>query len=241
MANGVYIGMSSAVASQRRLEIVANNIANANTVGYRQQRSVFQDFLVDTLDGSESTKGGTQITETVIDSQNGAMERTGNPLDVALEGEGYFAVRGPGGVMVTRGGNFRTQADGKLVDASGMEVLGGSPEAGFTPIFARPEEGPVSVAADGSVEQAGTTIAKIAVVTVDGSLRPTGGSHLAPQPGTLRGVPQPTVASGFLESSNVNPVRGMVELMEISQDYQSSQKLMSEFRRMDRAILGINR
>jgi flagellar basal body rod protein FlgG len=233
--------MSAAVAAQQRLEVVANNIANANTTGFRQQRVVFGEHLVRTLDGAPASKGFTAVDATVLDGTAGALTHTGNPLDLAIDGEGFFAVRGPQGLMVSRAGNFGLRPDGTLVDGSGMAVLGGSPEAGLSPIVVRPDGGPVSVGSDGTVSQDGTPLARIAIVTADGpGLTPTGGAHLQANPGALRSAAA-TLSTGHLESSNVNPVRGMVELVEVSHDYQSSQKLMSEFRKLDRAVMGIVR
>lgn len=241
MANGVYIGMSAAIAAQQRLEVVANNIANANTTGFRQQRVVFGEHLVRTLDGSPAQKGFTAVNATVLDASPGELHATGNPLDVAIEGDGFFALRGPQGLMVSRAGNFAMRPDGTLVDGSGFTVLGGSPEGGLTPIVVRPDGGPVSVGSDGTVSQDGTPLARIAIVTADGrGLQPTGGAHLQVAPGALRSA-DATLATGYLEGSNMNPVRGMVELVEVSHDYQSSQKLMSEFRKLDRAVMGIVR
>jgi flagellar basal-body rod protein FlgF len=241
VANGVYIGMSAAVAAQQRLEVVANNIANANTTGFRQQRVVFGEHLVRTLDGSPSSKGFTALDATVLDGSAGELQPTGNPLDVAIDGAGFFALRGPSGLMVSRAGNFGVRPDGTLVDGSGFAVLGGSPEEGLTPIVVRPDAGPVSVGSDGTVSQDGTPLARIAIVTADGpGLQPTGGAHLQVAPGALR-TAAATLHTGHLEGSNVNPVRGMVELVEVNHDYTTSQKLMSEFRKLDRAVMGVMR
>lgn len=242
MANSIYIAMSSALASQKRLDVVANNIANANTPGFRQQRVVFSEELVATFDGRPSEKGFTAVAEASLDTEAGELEHTGNPLDVAIDGDGYFVMRGANGLMVSRAGTFRTAADGTLVDGSGMPVLGGSIEDGLTPITTSPDGGRISVGADGTVAQGGTELARLAVVTSTGpGLSPTGGAHLSAPDGSLQSVDAPSVASGYVENSNVNPVRGMVELIEISHAYQTSQKLMNETRKLDRAVMTIVR
>lgn len=240
MANSTYIGMSSAIAAQRRLEVASHNLANANTVGFRQQRVVFQDFLVDTLDGSSAQKGFTAVTQTLVDRQAGVMEHTGNPLDLAIHGEGFFAVQGPQGVLLSRAGNFQVDVGGNLRDASGYPVLAGSPEQGFRPVLIRPEGGPVSVHADGSVEQDGTPLARIAVVNVDAAaVTPVGGAHLQAPPQALRLADASEVASGYLEGSNVNLVRGMVDLIEVNRDYHHATRMQSESRKLDAAILKV--
>jgi flagellar basal body rod protein FlgG len=234
--------MSSALAAEKRLEIAANNVANANTIGFRQQRPVFESFLVQTLDGSPSQKGGTAITETVVDRQAGELQQTGNPLDLAIEGDGFFVTRGAAGLMLTRAGNFEMSVDGTLIDPAGNPVLAGSPDEGFTEIIARPEGGPVRVGDDGSITQDGTPLATIAVVTADqAGLIPTGGAQLFAQPQSLVAVQPARVAVGYLEGSNVNPVRGMVELIAVSRDHQSAQKLMNQSRELDKAIINASR
>jgi len=237
VANSVYMGMSAALAAQRRLEVASNNVANVNTAGFRQQHVVFQDFLVQTLDGTPSQKGFTALTETVVDRSAGPMEQTGNPLDVAIRDDGYFVVEGPGGPLLSRAGSFQVTTDGQLVDASGYSVLSGNPDDGFSPVQTRPDAGPVRVTADGTVEQGGTPLAVLAVVTVDDSkVTPAGGAHLQ-APVEAMTATRADLAPGYLEGSNVNVVRGMVDLIEINRDYQTASKLMSESRKLDEAVI----
>ena len=107
MANGIYIGMSGAIAAQRRLDVVANNVANANTPGFRQQRAQFETFLVQTNDQRPIEKGFVAATATHTDDSAGAIMQTGNPLDVAIDGKGWFMVKDANGQsLLTRSGNF---------------------------------------------------------------------------------------------------------------------------------------
>lgn len=242
MANSVYMGMSAAIAAQKRLEVAANNIANTNTVGFRQQRVIFQDFLVETLDGNPSEKGFTSLTQTVVDRQSGELQHTGNPLDVALGSEGFFVMQGPQGVVMSRAGNFKLDVDGALVDASGYPVLSGSPEKGFVPVLTRPQGGPVSVNAEGMIEQGGTPLAQLAVVTVNATeLTALGGAHLTAPPAAMRSLENPDLAPGYLEGSNVNAIRGMVDLIEVNRDYHHATKAMAQSRKLDEAILKVAR
>jgi len=229
MANGIYIPMSGAMAAEKRLDVVAHNVANANTPGFRQQRVQFSSFLVDTGDGRPAEKGFVAIGEGRIDDTAGAIAQTGNPLDVAIDGAGYFVVQGPEGPLLTRNGALRMQADGTLVDAGNLPVLG----TNRAPIRLRPEGGQPSVGRDGTIGQDGTVVATMAVVTVDATrLQPVGDTHLRAAAADM----QPATASivgGALESSNVNPVRGLVELVQLTQDFQTQNRVMNEYRKLD--------
>ena len=110
---------------RERLEVVANNVANVNTAGFKQTRIAFQDFLVKEGPDGITDKGFSAMALTQTDLTAGGLQPTGNPLDVALSGPGFFMVRGPDGDTLTRNGSFRISADGTLVNANGMTVLGG--------------------------------------------------------------------------------------------------------------------
>lgn len=237
MANGIYIGMSGAMAAQRRLDIVANNVANASTPGFRQQRAQFEAFLVPTGDERPIQKGFVQMAQTAIDLTPGAIAPTGNPLDVAIEGRGFFVLDAPGGggdPLLSRAGNFRMASDGTLVDVMGNRVR--SEDGG--PVVLRPEGGSPSVGSDGSVSQDGTTIARIAIMDAPADkLTAAGDTHLRAAPGDLVAVTDARLQGGALESSNVNPVRGLVELVSLTQEFQTNQKVMGEYRKLDQKLL----
>jgi flagellar basal-body rod protein FlgF len=236
MANGIYIGMSGAIAAQRRLDIVANNVANASTPGFRQQRAQFQAFLIPTGDQRPIEKGYTGLAGTSVDDSAGVIAQTGNPLDVAIDGRGYFVVDSPSGPLVTRAGNFRLATDGTLVDVMGNAVS--STPAGNAPIRLRPEGGPPSVGSDGSITQDGTVVARLAVVDVAADrLTAVGDTHMRAAPADMQPMAAPRVMGGALEGSNVNPVRGLVELMLLTKDFQTNEKVMGEYRKLDQKLL----
>jgi flagellar basal-body rod protein FlgF len=233
MANGIYIPMSGAMAAEKRLDVVANNVANANTPGFRQQRVSFSSFMVATDDQRPAEKGFVGVAEGRVDLTPGSIATTGNPLDVALDGPGFFLVQGEGGPLLTRNGALRVRTDGTLVDGGNLPVLG----TNRAPIRLRPDGGQPSVGADGSVSQGGTTIATMAVVTVDPTrLQPVGDMHLRAAPEDMQPTATPVV-SGALESSNMNPVRGLVELVQLTQDFQTHHRLMNEYRKLDQKTL----
>ena len=221
------------LGSSARQEALANNVANANTPGFRQQRVAFESFLVDTNDQRPAEKGFVGVGEGRVDLTPGAITTTGNPLDVALDGPGFFMVQGEGGPLLTRNGALRMQGDGTLVDGGNLPVLG----TNRAPIRLRPDGGQPSVGRDGSITQDGTVVASLGIVTVDPTrLQPVGDMHLRAAPQDL--VPATTtVASGALESSNVNPVRGLVELVQLTQDFQTQNRVMNEYRKLDSKTL----
>ncbi len=239
MANGVYIPMSGAVAAQRHLNLVANNLANANTTGYKQLRPAFQEFLVRAAKTPATDKGFTAMTLTQVDNAVGPLQHTGNALDVAIDGPGFFLVQDGEETLATRAGNFRVRPDGVMVDGSGLPVLGGDPTAGPSPINVRPGGGTVSINQDGEVFQDGTNIARLALVTSD-TITPRGDSHYRME-GEARAVDGPRLAPGYLEGSNVNIIRGMVELIEVSRAFETQHKLMSQYRELDRRTQDIAR
>ncbi len=238
MANGIYIGMSGAIAAQRRLDVVANNVANANTTGFRQQRAQFESYLVPTGDQRPVEKGFVGLSNVYTDTQAGALQTTGNPLDMAVEGDGYFMVKGPSGnSLMTRAGNFHTDAEGTLTDAQGNAVLSGPLGAGG-PISLRPGGGQPSVGIDGTISQDGTVVATLALVDVDATkLQRMGDTHFSASPADLRPAAGSSVHAGVLETSNVNPVRGLVELVQLTQEFQTGHKVMAEYRRLDQRLL----
>ncbi len=240
MANGVYIAMSAAVAASKQLAVTANNIANVNTTGYKQTRTAFDAFLVSSNDGTESEKGFTAMTLTKSDMSVGNLERTGNPLDAALTGPGFFVVRTPTQQVLTRAGSFRISVDGTLVSPQGHPVLGGDAPGSLTPVRVAPNGGPVTLGPGGEVEQDGTVLATLAVVDVDESkLSKIGDTAFSAPVNAYVHLPKPSVQQGYLERSNVNALRGMIELIEVSRDYERSAKIMSKFRRSDSQVLDV--
>ncbi len=237
MANGIYIPMTGAIAAQQRLDTVAHNVANTDTPGFRQQRAQFSAFFVPSPDARPVEKGFVSMTDNRIDDTPGTIMTTGNPLDVAIDGPGWFVVGGPDGELVTRSGNFRMETDGTLVDIGGNPVLGGAGD-GRSPIQLRPDGGQPSVGRDGTVTQNGTQVARIAIVTIDpAALEPRGDTHYRAEAEAMEPSANARVIGGAIESSNMNPVRGLVELVQLTRDFQSAQKVMSEYRRLDQKLL----
>lgn len=247
MANSIYISMSAAIAADNRLDVVANNVANVNTAGFKQKRMAFQDFLVKEGPDGITDKGFSAMTVTQTDLTSGGLQPTGNPLDVALSGPGFFMVRGPDGDLLTRNGSFRISADGTLVNSEGLQVLGGAAGGGQGgPIRVDPTKGPVTIGPSGIVEQqmrggqAGTVIATLSIMDAEAQqLTHQGGSNYSAPATALQPVAAPDMVSGFIEKSNVNPVRGMIELIAASRDFEQATRVMNRVQQIDKRTLDV--
>jgi flagellar basal-body rod protein FlgF len=222
MSNGIYAATAGAVAQSNALDATANNIANASTTGFHGDRVTFREALAAARspDLSNVAAGTTRV-----DSQAGAMLPTANPLDLALDGDGYFAVTTPTGPRYTRAGNFQLDAQHNLVTADGFAARG----EGGAPINVPPDAKLVNVAADGTVSADGEAIGKLELARfAPNQMKREGGSLFSATGRALTGDP-PKVRSGMLESSNVNVVRGVIDLVKVSRTYESLMKMIQGY------------
>jgi flagellar basal-body rod protein FlgF len=219
--------MSGAIAQNHALDVVANNVANANTTGYRAERVAFGKVLANTQ--SQDT-AYVSVTGTGIDPTAGAIEHTDNPLDLAIEGDGYFAVMTPRGVRYTRAGDFQLDSEGTLINGSGHMVVargGGS-------ISIPPGAAAVTIGSDGSVFADGVEVGQIEIASFDAeALRREGQNLFAAVRAPIAASVEPRVISGALERSNVNVVRGMVDLVRVSRTYQALMRMIETQHAMD--------
>ncbi len=223
MIRGVYISASGMLAESARQDVIANNLANADTVGFKRSETAtrpFVDFLVSNV-GMPGTNRvgpvsmGAQVDRTDVILRQGSLETTGNPLDVALVGDGYFAVETPEGRRYTRDGSFRVDATGTLVTKEGFGVAGAS-----GPI--RVGAGTVDIGADGTVSQGGRQVGRLELAGLDPTtVEPQGDSLFTGQPA---GAATGRVRQGHLESSNVQVVQEMVELIRVMRSFESNQR-----------------
>lgn len=205
----------------RQQERVANNLANAGTVGYRRERS-FTEVLNERLD-AENTPVSNRVTTQFADSTQGAFQATGNPLDVAISGEGFFVLSDPdsGATRYTRAGQFTQDADGTLRDPAGYIVEG---EGG--PIQIPKEGGEIHVSLDGEIRSGDQVVGKLRVVTFEDSLRlkRLDGAAFDANGMEPDDVSNPNVRQGFLEQSNVDPMKEMTDMIMHFRLFESQQK-----------------
>lgn len=239
MDNPTYITLSRMVAQQRSIDVTANNIANANTAGFKSERMPFSDW-VSRQDGAGEPRGGAPIQfvqdrATYRQQQEGALTQTGNPLDLALQGDGYFAVRTDAGTRLTRAGQFTLRADGTVTDANGNALLDDARQ----PISIAAGDTRLSVSADGVLSSQNGRIAKIGIVSVSDPSQVKGesGGLLNPGGGAIDNVAAPKVVQGAIEGSNVQPVLEMTRMMREQREFEfTSQFVQSEAAREQTAI-----
>lgn len=221
MSSGIYIATAGAVAQSNALDATANNIANATTAGFRGDRVTFQEMLsaARSADSSMVGSGASQL-----DHQAGALSQTSNPLDLALEGDGFFGVQTPTGERYTRAGNFRIDDERRLVTSDGFPVRG---EGGTITIPAGAKD--IGVASDGQITADGVAVGKLELERFDPRQLKREGGSLFVATGTPIGGDPPKVRSGMLEASNVNVVRGVVDLVKVSRSYESLMRVIQGY------------
>lgn len=222
MSSGIYLATAGAIAQSNALDATANNIANATTTGFRGDRITFREAMGAAKSPDVALVGASTKR---VDSQAGALSETGNPLDLALEGDGMFAIETPNGPRYTRAGNFRLDDSRTLVTVDGHPVLG----EGGARISIPPEATMIDVASDGEITADGESLGKLELVRFKPTqLRREGGSLFSATGRPDDGDP-PAVRSGMLEASNVNVVRGVVDLVKVSRTYESLMRVIQGY------------
>jgi len=216
MQNGLYVALSAQVALERRLETIASNVANMNTPGYRADGVSFEAQVAKAGDNRLSyVSPGSGF----ISRRSGALISTGNPFDVAVQGDGFFAINGPAGVIYTRDGRMRLSDTGALETLEGHPVL----DVGGAPIQLDAGGAPPTIAADGMVNQNGRQVAAIGLFALDESAKLTRAgnsgftSDKPAQP--VLDFTQNGVVQGTIESANVNPLQEMTKLIAVTRAF----------------------
>ncbi|MFH1625981.1 MAG: flagellar basal-body rod protein FlgF [Pseudomonadota bacterium] len=242
MSQGAYIPLSSALVQEKRLEVLANNLANVNTVGFKGDRPTFKVTSDDSPESSQRdslmrsiatnplslslsqlnrlmvTFGGTRT-----DFSPGMIKETGNQLDLALQGEGFFSIKSPQGIMYTRNGSFTLGPQGKLLTQEGLPVLGENGEITI-------DGSDISITADGTILVGGSEVGKLRIVDFQRPypLNKIGSSlfSLSTGPNKEVAAKDVKVKQGFLEMSNVNIVKEMVLMIDVHRAYEAYQKVI---------------
>ncbi|EYD71956.1 flagellar basal-body rod protein FlgF [Limimaricola hongkongensis] len=231
MDNSTYVSLSLATAMRNALDVTANNIANANTAGFKGERVVFDSYLHRASGTQQNHETDFLIDQgSYMDPNQGAMSRTGNPLDLALQGDGWFGYETDNGTAYGRDGRFALDPEGALVTLSGARVL----DPGGAPIALPPDiGGDVTISEDGTISTlGGGVIGRVGLFELpdlQGYERIGAGMFVAPEAGdTARAAADGTrVVQGAVEGSNVQPVVEMTRLMAIQQAYERALKLVS--------------
>lgn len=257
MSKGIYTALSGAMAQSARLDTIANNLANVSTPGFKRDGQLFREYLTSyekepgtitvprvpaSIESFYDMQGGDKAyvdpNGTFTDFEQGSLKQTGNRLDLAIEGDGFFQVNTPDGIRLTRVGSLNVDSEGRLVTKQGQAVLRDG-AAGQDPASReiRLTSANVTISPSGEIFDGQNSIGKIALMNVGkkDALQKTGHSLY-----TLKDTidPQLSVATdakihqGFLEMSNVNPVREMTDMITATRTFESTQKGIQAYDQM---------
>lgn len=214
------ISLSRQTGLRRQMEVVANNLANMNTVGFKGENMMFVDHFVRSRGGEKPFPQKLHFVRDIATFRSaieGEITQTNNALDVAIAGPGYFVVQTPDGERYTRNGRFQLDQSGQLVTQEGFAVLtqGG-------PIVLGPRDASVDIARDGTVASETGQLGKLRVVTFDNeaALRQVGNTLFRTDE-TPRAAEKPTVIQGALEASNVQPIVEITRMIDVQRTYES--------------------
>lgn len=233
---GLYQSASTLSALERWQDVVAQNITSSQTTGYRKRTVQFSSEVAGKWNISPDSKnGGVENEHAVVFTRatnginffTGETQPTRRELDVAIQGEGFFEMKGQGDQkLYTRSGEFRITPERVLVGNGGHEVM----TEGGSPVTLTASGGPVTFNRDGTIFQGGISLGKLSVVSFKDTagLVPSGGGMFLATPGAGRtNVDEPELMQGYLEQSNVQPLREMVDLVLISRAYEANQKIIT--------------
>lgn len=223
---------------KRQLEVVANNLANMSTNGFKSSQMMFVEHVVKSKGGERLISPKLTYTRDIatrIDVTDGAIETTGNPLDMAIRNEGFFVVRDQGGnEFYTRNGQFRLDTTGQVVNQQGYALIA----EGGQPIIFSPEDSEINISRDGTISTENGQIGTLQIVQFANpqDMQRTSGalftSQLPPQP-----VEDPDIIQGALEGSNVEPIMEMARMIELHRSYESAKSFIEREDERERSMI----
>jgi flagellar basal-body rod protein FlgF len=229
MDNSLLVSLSQQLAAYRSMDVIANNIANASTPGFKRETAKFEEYVT-RLRPSETQKGPQSLSFVkdagiVRDVSQGELTNTGAPLDFAINGKGFFTVQTPAGMRYTRDGHFSLDQDGQLVTSNGYPVQGDGGSITITP-----DDGDISVGPDGTISSIvsgnSNQIGKLQVVDfADERAMTKEGANLYATSQSATAAPDSSIAQHMLEGSNVQPVIEMSHMVEVMRAYQATATL----------------
>lgn len=210
------------VGLSRELDVVANNLANASTTGYKANRAIFAELVVP-VGGPDKSVSLANLAAHSIELEQGGLRLTQGQLDLAIQGEGFFQVETPQGNRLTRAGHFQVNPEGTLIDGDNNPVLG----EGGNPITIPPEASDIVIAGDGSLVIDGLQVDRIGVFQAEGQLQRDTSTYFRTE-GAVAQIDTPTVIQGALEDSNVSPVLEVARMIEVQRAYEAGQTLLEQ-------------
>ena len=226
MENAQLISLSRQIALQRQMDVVANNMANINTNGFKSSDLLFEDYLMpkakdNDFAGSDSRLHYTEDWSTIHDMSTGSIEQTGNPLDIALSGEGFLSIQTDGGTRYSRNGSLQINSSGTLVDLAGNPVLG---ESG--PIQFDDTDTDIAISSSGEISSSNGSKGKLAIVEFADpqALAREGNNYYSGPAGDA--ATKTSVVQGAIERSNVSGVSAMADMIRVERAYQTLANIM---------------
>ena len=225
MQDSLYVALSSQLALEKRLTTIADNVANASTIGFRATGVKFEDVVSGT---GQKAVSFASSGDSFLSAAHGSMTETGNPFDFALQGDAWFGIETPVGTVMTRDGRFSMDENGRLLSIEGYPVL----DAGGAPIQLDPRGGPPKAGADGSLRQGDQLVGAIGLFTFEpgANFARYGNSGIVPtrEPEPIVDRIDVGVAQGFVGESNVNPVLEMTRLIQVQRAFENVAALMRQ-------------
>ncbi|MEM1362031.1 MAG: flagellar hook-basal body complex protein [Pseudomonadota bacterium] len=224
MDNAAYATLTRQAGLRSELQSIANNVANASTVGYQREGILFSEFIT-ALEDANTSLSMAMAEGRYTDRNVGGHRETGGKFDLAIGGEGYFPLQTPDGLRLTRAGAFAPNANGDLATPQGHLLL----DAGGAPIPVPPDATEINISSDGSLSFDGAPVTEIGlVVPADpNKMRRTGDTSYLVEDGNTIPVVNPQIMQGFLEGSNVNAIEEITRLIEVQRAYEKGGDFMS--------------
>lgn len=262
---GIYTALSGAKAQSLRLDTIANNLANVNTTGFKKDQQVFREYLTSNEKDPEVMKvpripasvesfydmqGGDKsfvdTAGTYTDFSQGSIKSTGNNMDIALDGKGFFEIDTPQGLRLTRSGSLKIDSKGWLVNSAGMPILK-TADPGTAPnerIIQLSGNQAIQIHDNGDVFDGQNLVGRISVVDVNNkeSLHKVGTSNYTFKPNfrpEVVNIAQPSIKQGFLEGSNVNVVQEMTDMIATTRMFDSTQQAIKAYDSMNDRLVNV--
>ena len=222
MDNAAYITLTRMSGLRREMQVVANNIANATTAGYRREGMIFSEYVVRADRDEPSLSMALGNTRQSFQMQ-GALAQTNGSFDMAIEGEGFFQLETPQGPRLTRAGIFTPNEAGELVNMDGHRLL----DAGGAAIFVPPDATSIGMSRDGTLSADGQPFGQVGLfLPVDPVTMSRAAGTLFKVDGPIEPVEAPVLLQGFIEESNVDPVLELTRMIEVQRAYERGQSLL---------------
>ena len=233
MENALRIALSRQMALQTQMDVIANNLANINTAGFKADTVHMEEFMIPVAEMTDYTTSDKNLSYThdrglVKNMSTGPIRQSGNELDVAISGEGWFIVQSPDGERYTRNGEFKINQEGTLVNNQGLPILSEAGELNFGP-----NEKNIVIARDGTISSSDGIKGKLRLVRFDNEqVMKKEGFNLFSSPNPALPLEAPNLMQGMVEQSNVKPVLELTKMIETVRAYTNQARMMEKMEEM---------